>query len=252
MNRFKALFFLTLTVTLTTMIHTACGKSEKATENNPAEQQATESVTQDVGREITGKVVETMNSGGYTYVKLEKDGSEVWVAVPETDIEVGEYMTFQGGTMMRNFTSRTLDRTFDSIIFSSGPAGRHGSSPHAGVQGKRPVKPELANIQVDKAEGDNAYTVGELYGKSADLDTRTVRVRGVVVKVLTAIMGTNWVHIQDGSGDAAAGSNDLVVTTDDVPLVGDTITVSGTLAKDKDFGAGYKYAVIVENATVSK
>jgi hypothetical protein len=252
MKRFKTLFLLILTVILTTMIHTACGNSQKAQETGQSQQQVTESDAQEVSPVITGKVVETMNSGGYSYVKLEKDGEEIWVAVQETDIKVGGNMSFRGGTVMRNFTSKTLDRTFDSIVFSSGPAGQHGSSPHSGFQRNRFVKPELENIQVEKAEGDDAYTVGELYEKSADLDTRTVRVKGVVVKVSTAIMGTNWVHIQDGSGDTADGSNDLVVTTDDIPSVGETITVSGTLARDKDFGAGYRYAVIVENATVSK
>lgn len=46
------------------------------------------------------------------------------------------------------------------------------------------------------------------------------------------------------------GTNDLVVTTQDAPKVGDVVTAKGTLHKDKDFGAGYKYRMIVEEATV--
>ncbi len=249
MKRFRTLFLLVLTVALTAMINTACGNSQKAAETEQEQPQATGTIPRSG---ITGKVVETMNSGGYSYVRLENDDSEIWVAVQQMDIKVGDEMAFHDGAVMQNFTSKTLDRTFDRIVFSSGPVGQQGASPHSGFQRKRAVKPELENIQVEKAEGDDAYTVGDLYERSADLDTRTVTVKGVAVKVSTEIMGTNWVHIQDGSGDAAAGSNDLVVTTADVPVVGETITVSGTLAKDKDFGAGYKYAVIVENATVSK
>jgi hypothetical protein len=110
----------------------------------------------------------------------------------------------------------------------------------------------MQNVDVEKASGAGAYTIMELYEKKAELDGSSVTVKGMVVKVSTGIMGKNWVHIQDGSGDIAAGSHNLVVTTDNVPLEGETITVSGTLSKDKDFGAGYVYAVIIEDAEVSK
>jgi hypothetical protein len=63
-------------------------------------------------------------------------------------------------------------------------------------------------------------------------------------------MGKNWVHLQDVSGDTGKRTSDLVVTTQDAPKVGDVVTAKGTLHKDKDFGAGYKYRVIVEEATV--
>jgi hypothetical protein len=65
-------------------------------------------------------------------------------------------------------------------------------------------------------------------------------------------MGKNWLHIQDGSGNAKDGNNDLVVTTQDIPKVGDIVTANGTLYKDKDFGSGYKYDVIIEEATIKK
>lgn len=88
--------------------------------------------------------------------------------------------------------------------------------------------------------------MAELYEKSGALNGTVVTVRGKVVKISKQIMGKNWVHLQDGSGDAAAGSNNLVVTTQDVAAVGDVVTATGTLAKDKDFGGGYQYAVIIE------
>jgi hypothetical protein len=105
-------------------------------------------------------------------------------------------------------------------------------------------------IKVEKAKGADAYTVSETYEKAAKLDKKTVVVRGKVVKVSQGIMGKNWVHLQDGSGDPGKGTNNLVVTTQDVPKVGDVVTAKGTLYKDKDFGSGYKYKVIVEEATV--
>ncbi len=69
---------------------------------------------------FSGKVVETMNSGGYTYVLLENNGKKTWVAAPQTTIKVGQQVTYQPGGEMKNFTSKTLNRTFDSIIFSGG------------------------------------------------------------------------------------------------------------------------------------
>jgi hypothetical protein len=105
-------------------------------------------------------------------------------------------------------------------------------------------------IKVEKAKGPDAYTVSEAYEKAGKLDKKTVVVRGKVVKVSKGIMGKNWVHLRDGSGDPGKGTNNLVFTTQDVPSVGDVVTAKGTLYKDKDFGAGYKYQVIVEEATV--
>lgn len=71
---------------------------------------------------LTGVVIETMNSGGYSYVLLEKDGIQTWVAVPQTTVKKGETMTFNSGMQMKNFTSKTLGKTFDAIYFSSGIA----------------------------------------------------------------------------------------------------------------------------------
>ena len=107
-------------------------------------------------------------------------------------------------------------------------------------------------IKVEKAKGADACTVSEAYEKAAKLDKKAVVVRGKVVKVSKGIMGKNWVHLRDGSGDSGKGTNNLVVTTQDVPKVGDVVTARGTLYKDKDFGAGYKYQVIVEEATVKQ
>ena len=69
---------------------------------------------------LSGKVVETMNSGGYTYVSLENNGKKTWVAIPQTAVKVGQNVTCQPGMVMQNFTSKTMNRTFDSIVFSGG------------------------------------------------------------------------------------------------------------------------------------
>ena len=136
-------------------------------------------------------------------------------------------------------------------LAAGGDALAFGNAASGGSEGaKAPVASEP--IKVEKAKGADAYTVSETYEKAAKLDKKTVVVRGKVVKVSKGIMGKNWVHLRDGSGDAGMGTNNLVATTQDAPIVGDVVTATGTLYKDKDFGAGYKYQVIVEEATVKK
>ena len=143
-----------------------------------------------------------------------------------------------------------------SLRFHRGVGGRErrvGVREAAGG-GSEGAKAQAATeqIKVEKAKGADAYTVSETYEKAGKLDKKTVVVRGKVVKVSKGIMGKNWVHLRDGSGDAGKGTNNLVVTTQDDPKVGDVVTAKGTLYKDKDFGAGYKYKVIVEEATVKQ
>jgi hypothetical protein len=209
---------------------------------------------------ISGKVVETMNASGYTYVCIEKNGKKTWVAVPEMKVAVGSKMSFLPGAVMPNFTSKTLNRTFDSIVFSAGPASGGGQGAASGMPGgdashigsKANIASLDKTIKVEKAAGANAYTVGEVYAKRASLNTKQVAVKGKVVKFSQGIMGKNWVHIQDGSGDQQKGTHNLVATTQDTAAVGDIVTVTGTFAKDKDFGAGYLYKAIIEDAKVQK
>jgi len=94
-------------------------------------------------------------------------------------------------------------------------------------------------------------TVADLYAKKDTLSGKQVSLRGKVMKFSPMIMGKNWLHIQDGSGDAAAGTNDITVTTAQEAAVGDVVTVKGTLVANKDFGAGYSYDVIIEDAEVT-
>jgi hypothetical protein len=107
-------------------------------------------------------------------------------------------------------------------------------------------------ISVPKAAGANAYTVEGAFANSAKLNKQKVVVRGKVVKISSGIMGKNWIHLQDGTGTSAKGTHDLVFTSRDTAATGDVVTASGTLAKDRDFGSGYRYSVIIEDATFKK
>ncbi len=213
---------------------------------------------------LVGKVLETMDSGGYTYILLETKGDKMWVAIPETYIKVGDQVELEAGIQMGAFTSKQLGKTFNNIVFSGGLTEKfketRKKSAHSGsgvvvsdTKKDAETKKEgkvVDGLKVEKATGDNAYTVAEIYGKKAELNDKTVTVRGQVVKVSTSIMDRNWVHLQDGSGTAVKKNNNLVVTTKGKAGLGDIVTATGTFRANKDFGAGYKYDAILEDATL--
>lgn len=110
----------------------------------------------------------------------------------------------------------------------------------------------FADIKVEKVTGEGAVTVEEVFANAKKLDGKMVRLRGRVMKVSRAIMGRNWIHLQDGTGDPLRNSHELVATSDAEPKVGEVIVVAGKLTADKDFGAGYRYAALIEEAKVEK
>ncbi|MBI5409437.1 MAG: DNA-binding protein [Nitrospirae bacterium] len=247
MKKAPTLFILMSILTLVTA--GAYAASQKSPELTREDQ---DMITQDT-YSLSGKVVEAMDSGGYTYVMIEKGGKKTWVAVPQIKVTVGQDVSFQPGMVMSNFTSKTLNRTFESIVFSSGAAGKDAAASVSKSDGPRKTEaPANKTIKVEKASGPNAFTVAELYEKRGELDKKDIVVRGQVVKFSASIMDKNWLHIQDGSGDPLKGTNDILVTSQDKASVGDVITAKGVLYKDKDFGSGYKYSVIVEQASINK
>ena len=220
------------------------------------------SVSPQSGSPLVGTVVETMDGGGYTYILLQTKTKQIWVAVGKMKVNVGQNIALMPGIEMTEFRSKSINRTFDSIIFSDGPItqqeadqsqgslhGNHQKST-AGSKGAKP--PASENIKVDKATGEKTYTVAELFEKRSELNKKEIILSGKVVKVSPQIMRKNWLHIQDGTGAPQNGTNDIVVTTQDLPSVGDIVTIKGILYSDKDFGSGYMYNAIIEEAQIIK
>ena len=215
----------------------------------------------------SGTVIETMNAAGYTYVYVDNGTEKIWAAAPEFAVKVGDEVMVPEGMAMHNYHSQTLDRDFDVVYFveavlnasnpSIGTSGMGSPASPANMQmpeghpaiGGNTAPPTVDLSAVQKAEG--GMTIGEIYAAKTDLSGKNVTLRGKVVKFSPQIMGTNWIHLQDGSGDQAAGTNDLTVTSGVQVSVGDTVIASGPLTLDKDFGYGYKYNLIMENAEVT-
>jgi len=204
------------------------------------------------GGGLSGKVAETMEASGYTYVLIENGAEKTWVAGPKTDLKVGDEVTVAEGSVMNNFESKSLKRTFDKIIFASGIMVGGAGKGSAVAQTPESHTKAPANAAVDlkgitKPQGGKS--VAEVFAARSSLNGKTILVRGKVVKAMSGIMGKNWLHVKDGTG--GAGTDDLVVTTAATAKVGDKVLVNGKLASDKDFGSGYKYDAIVEDAQVT-
>ena len=110
----------------------------------------------------------------------------------------------------------------------------------------------FTGVKVEKSTAQNGYTVGELYAEAVNLNDQKVTVKGRVVKISPNIMGKNWLHIQDGTGDPTTNTHDLVVTSSAMVEKGTIISLEGVLAAGKDFGFGYRYDVLIEDAVVVK
>ncbi len=235
----------------------ACGGAKPASSSAPAPPAASATTTD--ANDFTGTIAETMNSGGYTYARLQAAGKDdVWIAGTEFPAKIGDRLTVALEMPMQNFESKTLNRTFPLVYFVSSVAGGGAAAagsppapaglPMAAAHGT-PVAAPVALDPVDPAPG--GMTIAGAWASRASLAGKSVTLRGRVVKVNLQILGTNWIHLQDGTGSAADGTNDITVTTDGEPKIGDVVTVTGVLAIDKDFGAGYAYKAIVEHATMA-
>jgi hypothetical protein len=212
------------------------------------------------GQGLSGKVLERIDASPYCYLRLQTARGEVWAAVPEAKIEKGTEVTVANPMPMTNFESKTLNRTFAEVFFGTlAPAGTPAAATApvaaAGTPPTSmgtPVSAPEAVGKIDKATGSDGHTVSDVWAKKGSLKEKSVSIRGKVVKYNAGVMGKNWMHLQDGSGDAGKGTHDITVTSQDPAAKGDVVTVKGVVRLDKDFGSGYKYAVIVEDAKVVK
>jgi hypothetical protein len=256
----------------------ACKKTEA-----PAPQPAAPAAMAPAGAPVAairGKVVERIDAAPYSYLRLATAEGETWAAVPQTNVDKGTEVAVENPMPMDGFESKTLKRKFEKLSF--GTLGKGGApaaaaapaapaapagAPQAMPTGMPPGMPagmaaqhaaaatgpaDVGEVKVAKAEGADAHTVAEVWRQKAALKEKKVTVRGKVVKYNGGIMGRNWIHLRDGTGTAAKGDNDITVTTGDNVAVGDVVVAKGVVRLDKDFGAGYAYPVIIEDAKVGK
>jgi hypothetical protein len=273
MRRLSAVLLLTLAVA-------ACKKKEAA----PLEAAGVAPGQPTPSASVKGKIVERLDADPYSYLRLKTAQGETWAAVPKTDKNAGDDVVVANAMAMPQFESKTLKRKFDLVYFGTlqgqdaggapmggGMPGAMGGGMPGAMGGQGPMggpggppanmaaqhaaaaagPADVGNVKVPKASGADARTVAEVFAQRTALKEKPVTVRGKVVKYNEQIMGRNWLHIRDGSGTAGK-DNDLTVTSAEKAAVGDVVVVKGTVRIDKDFGAGYSYPVIVEDAKLAK
>jgi len=194
------------------------------------------------GDVFEGTVVDTINGGGYTYLQIDDTKKKYWVAVEGIKIEKGTEVRFTEELRAKNFESKALNRKFDEVVFASNLQHRTNVPEKGNL--------ELISEQVKESpyKQKDTMSIKEAWEKRASLKDKTIAIRGKVVKASPNIIGRNWIHIQDGTGEGSEVGR-IVFTSKELPKVGDIVTASGVVSVEKDFGSGYFYKIIVENAT---
>jgi hypothetical protein len=221
--------------------------------------------------DVTGVVEETLDASDYTYMRLKTAQGEIWAAITKTAVKTGEQVTVVNAMPMDGFESRTLNRTFDRIVFGTlaEPGATAAAAPLA--SGHEPSElarareqmaaqhasaaagpADVGKIDVKKAEGPDGKTVAEIFAARSTLKGKNVAVRGKVVKYTPGVMGKNWIHLRDGSGSRGSKNDDITITTMEATAVGEIVLARGAVLLDVDLGSGYAYPVLIENATLSK
>jgi hypothetical protein len=209
---------------------------------------------------VTGQVVETFDASTYTYLRVKTAKGDLWAATAKTPVKVGETVTVPLESEMRDFHSPSLNRDFPLIYFVTqiGRDGQpvpppmavgHGTGPAMGMGGGAPASQAPVTVK-PMAPPAGGSSIADVWAKRTALAGKTVTINGTVVKYNGGILGRNWLHVQDGSGKADEGTNDITVTTDAPAKVGDVVTVTGKVVVDKDLGSGYAYKVLIEDAKI--
>lgn len=202
---------------------------------------------------IKGEVLEVKDVTNYTYLRIKTASGEVWSAVATAQVKKGASVTVENASEMNNFESKSLKKTFPKIYFGSLAAAPGSKTAPMSAAHSDAAQADLASaVKVPKASGPQARTVAEIISQSTALKDKPVLLRARVVKFSAAIMGKNWLHLRDGSGSAADATQDLLATSADSAKVGDIVLLKGTVRKDKDFGSGYAYKVLLEDAKLQK
>ena len=194
-------------------------------------------------------VEEVMQTSVYTYLLMNENGNKAWIAILKRDVNIGETYYYKEGMEIPDFKSKELDRTFDKVYLveniSASPGQKKSPMAMQKPTGKQaPTHGVVAKI----THTDEEVSIAEIFADPASFNNKTVKVRGTVVKVNEKIMGKNWIHIQDGTEHD--GSFDLTITTGEQVKKGNVVGFEGTIFLNKDFGYGYEYDVIMENAKV--
>jgi hypothetical protein len=225
----------------------ACDSKPKVIEAVDATEETQQNATDPTASKLHKVVVdEVLQTSKYTYLHVTEDGAQSWIAIPKKEVKVGATYYYRGGLKKTNFKSVEYDRVFETLYLVSdvsedpGLGTSGGSNPHVGMSTDEPQLEQTTKL--DPPSG--GISIVDLLKNRQKYDGQTVKVKGRCVKRNNMIMNRNWIHLQDGSMKDV----DLTVTTTENVQLGSVVSFEGKIALNKDFGAGYKYEIIMEEA----
>lgn len=239
-------------------IFAACESKPKVIEAVDTSAQAQQPM-EDASASMLHKVVveEILPTTKYTYLNVSEDGKMTWIAIPKKDVKKGGTYYYRGGLKKTDFKSVEYNRVFETLYLVSdvsedpgmggasgmeGSGGMTGKNPHAGAAGEEPQLEQKTKIE----PVTGGISISELLANRKKYEGQTVRIKGRCIKLNNMIMNRNWIHLQDGS--LKDKTIDLTVTTTENIALGSIVALEGVIALNKDFGAGYKYDIIMEEA----
>ena len=156
-------------------------------------------------------------------------GEPYWIATLKNDFIAGEEYVYTGRLFMEDFESKEFGRVFDQIYLVSF------------IEKANKTAPVTATVE-------GVLSLADIVSNAARFTGKKVKVQGEVVKVNDAIMDRNWIHLADGSAD----DYDFVITSEENVSVGQAVAFEGLISTNRDFGAGYKYELLMEDAVTIK
>jgi hypothetical protein len=202
-------------------------------------------------------VTEVLPTSKYVYLNVTEGDETYWIAARSMDVKVGEAYYYKGGLLKTNFESKEYNRVFDKVILVSSlvAAANHGNEEakmgSLTDNSKTPLNTSKQDIEMHTEKvvhRQGSMKISELVKNPKKYEGQTIQIDGVCTKINAGIMDRNWIHIKDGSKD----DFDLVITSDAFIPEGALFTIKAVVVLNKDFGAGYKYDLILENGTLVK
>ena len=243
-----------LLLALTVLLLSACKKEPKLVPMTPKVNSSEKIKDASINREVHTVVIKEIlpSDNNYIYLKVQEGEEQFWISTIKQEVLVGETYYYNEALLKTNFESSEHNRVFDKIyLVTNLVSAAHGNDPENGT--------EKTQVEIDKSskeetesnpkriiEQKGSIKIAELVNDPKKYEGKTVQISGICTKMNEGIMNMNWIHLQDGSKD----EYDLVVTSDVIVEIGKVVTMKALVTLNKDFGAGYKYDLILENGII--
>ena len=260
---FPFLFVLKALVILPLLVFfSACGSKTDSTRSEVGMKDVLSEISKDMGNTAPSagnidkqvKVLDILTTERYHYLEVREDkGDKYWLAIAKQPVEKGDVIVYGDALLKKDFESKEFGRTFDTIYlvskFQRYTLDQNPSNPQEQMVLLQDTPRESSHPQEDPvhkglAAGEKT-SIQAIMKNPGNYANQPVTISGQVYKVNYNIMSRNWVHIRDVN---KPNGPELTITTTDKIMEGEMVTFTGVLRVDKDFGAGYRYDVILEDA----